>query len=425
MAPGPASPLPPPSAEAPEPGAVPYSAADRILVIGDGNFSFSHALVTRLGAGGNVTATGYDTQAATDRKYGDAAAFLLACHRRGCRILFGVDATRLSCYEDFAGQCFDFIVFNFPHTGSQQHGVSNEQVLRSIRDNQRLLRKFLRHARSLVEPVGGEVHITLKRCQPYTDWDLPGQAAAAGMAVVRWFDFDPDLWPGYHHKATTGRKSSKVTMTAPVTFCLRPLLREAEEPTSTGGPSLLAEPYRVPSGSDVTGLGDAMGVAAAALHPVSFLNEFAAQRRLVFSLDLIWEAGPAHDKSFTFQSTLGEWATQGSGKSKDEAKRASAEAMVQLLTSAMAGPQDGGVDALEAAIPGPTAAPPRALTGEAPGLGDAVGVAAAALHPVSFLNEFAAQRRLVYSMDLIGEAGPDHDKRFTFQCTVGECATQG
>lgn len=63
-----------------------------------------------------------------------------------------IDATALSAGE--LGEGFDFVVFNFPHVGSDE-GLQN-----SIRDNQKLVRGFLESAAPLLSPKG-EVHLTL------------------------------------------------------------------------------------------------------------------------------------------------------------------------------------------------------------------------------------------------------------------------
>jgi hypothetical protein len=48
-----------------------YKANQRILVLGDGNFSFSRGLVEVLGRGDNVTSTSLDTRETVVQKYGD------------------------------------------------------------------------------------------------------------------------------------------------------------------------------------------------------------------------------------------------------------------------------------------------------------------------------------------------------------------
>lgn len=102
---------------------VPFKPTDKILLIGEGNFSFARALVTDSPPEithmppGNITATTYDSEEDCYSKYTDAQEIVEGLRDKGVKVLFGVDGTRLDRAAGIKGKKFDRIVFNFPHAG--------------------------------------------------------------------------------------------------------------------------------------------------------------------------------------------------------------------------------------------------------------------------------------------------------------------
>jgi len=102
---------------------IPFSPTDRILLIGEGNFSFAYALVVNPPSQlqhlppQNITATAYDTEEGCLAKYPDAREKVNALRAKGVNLLFGVDATKLEKVPQLKGKCWDRVVWNFPHAG--------------------------------------------------------------------------------------------------------------------------------------------------------------------------------------------------------------------------------------------------------------------------------------------------------------------
>ena len=124
----------------PHPPHIPFSPTDRILLVGEGDFSFSHSLLSAHGCT-NLVATSYDKVSALRSKYPQAASNIAALEaEENCIVRYGVDATKLGKpgVADGGGGGkevkkggFDRVVFNFPHVG----GLTKD-VNRQVRHNQ-------------------------------------------------------------------------------------------------------------------------------------------------------------------------------------------------------------------------------------------------------------------------------------------------
>ena len=116
---------------------IPFEPGHRVLLIGEGDFSFSRALVENHGCS-SLHATSFDSQSAVLSKYPQAAATIKLLENAGCKVEFKVDATKLglagaqgSGSKHIRKGGWDRIVFNFPHTG----GLTKD-VNRQVRANQ-------------------------------------------------------------------------------------------------------------------------------------------------------------------------------------------------------------------------------------------------------------------------------------------------
>ena len=185
---------------------VPYRAGQRILVVGDGDLSWSRAVAEQCGGDG-LAATVYDARSDVERKYGEAGlANIEALGSAGATVLFGIDATAVDECEQLAtwrGACA-FVVFNFPHAAA---GIKDEAE--NARLHRTLIRDALRAAAPMLDPLApsgaGEVHITLRRGRPYVGWAVPTLAdGIRGLRFARERAFDPELYPGYTHRRTRG-----------------------------------------------------------------------------------------------------------------------------------------------------------------------------------------------------------------------------
>ncbi len=111
-----------------------------ILVLGDGNFSFSHSLVQQLETfrngnpdlHPNVVSTSFDSRTNLIRKYPEAEHKLRDLQNKDriswISIFHNIDATRIR--DSFNKQhhdcgAFDDVVFNFPHLGFENVRVHN------------------------------------------------------------------------------------------------------------------------------------------------------------------------------------------------------------------------------------------------------------------------------------------------------------
>jgi 25S rRNA (uracil2634-N3)-methyltransferase len=129
-----------------------YSSEQSILIVGDGDLSFSRSLATAFGSGENLVATSLDSYGLFDplgilllrladrssllscflgvnfllqsswtanliSMYGKAESNVTKLKRMGATVLHGVDVKNMKSHIDLKFKRFDRIVFNFPHAG--------------------------------------------------------------------------------------------------------------------------------------------------------------------------------------------------------------------------------------------------------------------------------------------------------------------
>ncbi|THY19375.1 hypothetical protein D6D02_02397 [Aureobasidium pullulans] len=177
---------------------IPFDALDRILIIGDGDLSFSRSLVDTHGCAA-LLATTYDTEAELLEKYPQAQENKDAIEAEEQRVLHGVDATKLGQKEvkKQAGG-WERVVFNFPHVGGKSTDVN-----RQVRYNQEMLVSFFKAVTPLLA-LHGTVIVTLFEGEPYTLWNIRDLARHSGLEVQRSFRFQAEVYPGYSHARTLG-----------------------------------------------------------------------------------------------------------------------------------------------------------------------------------------------------------------------------
>ncbi|KAG7376733.1 hypothetical protein PHYPSEUDO_012837 [Phytophthora pseudosyringae] len=175
----------------------------RVLVVGDGNFSYSRAFLransARVGASEvNVTVTSLDTERQLLEMYPKSRDILDELRSGGVHVRHGVNATKLESYsfgdgEDGVGPIrFDRIVFNFPHYAADG-GAGNKNKRNKIHRHRQLLSDFFASATQVLAN-DGQIWVTLCAGQGGTrlerkaravgdTWQIVRCAAAAGLVL--------------------------------------------------------------------------------------------------------------------------------------------------------------------------------------------------------------------------------------------------
>ncbi|KAJ1428379.1 hypothetical protein B484DRAFT_449899 [Ochromonadaceae sp. CCMP2298] len=217
----------------------------RVLVLGDGDFSFSRSLSGKHIC--SLTATTLDSRERLCKSFPDAASNVAFIEGNGDAVLYGVNATNIRTGPGL----FDVILWNFPHVVGRQN----------IRYNRDLLRRFLQSAggnggrsggcdgegqggdggdggggssgggSGLLAP-GGRVIVSLCGGQSGTrakcredwnrSWKLSLQAAEAGLVLCGGQPFESGLFAGYRPMGHRGHGGGFLLGEAEV-FTLQPV----------------------------------------------------------------------------------------------------------------------------------------------------------------------------------------------------------
>lgn len=108
---------------------IPFAPHDSILLVGEGDLSFSVSLLTHHGCT-NVTATVYESsEEELVEKYPHAAEHIKIIEEGEGKVRFGVDVTKglKGAGKGEKRELWDRVIFNFPHVGGKTKDV-NRQV---------------------------------------------------------------------------------------------------------------------------------------------------------------------------------------------------------------------------------------------------------------------------------------------------------
>ncbi|XP_028216496.1 uncharacterized protein At4g26485-like [Glycine soja] len=140
-----------------------YRSSDEILLVGEGDFSFSLCLARAFGTAKNMVATSLDSRASLRNKYGSALGNLTELEALGCTIVHRVDVHTMLERPHLIDRHFDYIIFNFPHAGF----IARESDDYQIQLHKDLVSGFLYNAKYMLNK-GGEIHITHKTTHPFS-----------------------------------------------------------------------------------------------------------------------------------------------------------------------------------------------------------------------------------------------------------------
>ncbi|XP_051128272.1 uncharacterized protein LOC127249505 [Andrographis paniculata] len=176
-----------------------YCNRHRILVVGDGDFSFSASLAAAFISAPNMFATSLDSLEFLKKNYDGAASNINELRVRKCTVMHGVDATKLAGHQLLGKLKFDRIVFNFPFAGFFKELPRDSQ----LRRHRRLVSLFLKNAKEMVKQ-NGEIHITHKTNGFHEEWKVEGIASSHRLRLMEAVEFNLEDYPGYRTKCGFG-----------------------------------------------------------------------------------------------------------------------------------------------------------------------------------------------------------------------------
>ncbi|PIN19308.1 hypothetical protein CDL12_08016 [Handroanthus impetiginosus] len=181
-----------------------YSSNHDILLVGDGDFSFSLCLAMAFCSATNIVATSLDSYDVLILKYKNAKANVATLRNLGASVIHEVDATTMSNLPYLQLKKFHRIIFNFPHAGF--HGnESNPDIITMHRN---LVRGFLMNASSMLR-VDGEIHISHKITAPFGSWRIVDLGFECSLRLIGLDDFRIEDYPGYQNKRGSGSRSDE------------------------------------------------------------------------------------------------------------------------------------------------------------------------------------------------------------------------
>ena len=180
-----------------------YSSKQRILLVGEGDFSFALSLARAFGSAHNMVASSIDSQEDIASKYSNGFSNVIELEERGCQVLYGVDAKQMSQHFFLKTQKFDRIIYNFPHIGF----LFRENSFCQIQLNKGLVKGFLKNAKVMLKEEKGEIHVTHKEGDPYNKWELVKKAEKLGLIMHEVVPFCKQDYPGYQNKRAQGNNS--------------------------------------------------------------------------------------------------------------------------------------------------------------------------------------------------------------------------
>ncbi|XP_057433212.1 uncharacterized protein LOC130726023 [Lotus japonicus] len=172
-----------------------YSSDHQILLVGDGDFSFSLCLANAFGSAANIVATSLDSYDDVTRKYKQAKSNLDQLQKLGACLLHGVDATKMKLHSDLKMRRFDQIIFNFPHAGF----YGKEDNLLMIKMHKDLVFGFFKNASCMLR-ANGEIHVNHKTTTPFNNWNIEKLAMQSFLTLIECSDFKKEDYPGYNNK---------------------------------------------------------------------------------------------------------------------------------------------------------------------------------------------------------------------------------
>ncbi|XP_010421351.1 PREDICTED: uncharacterized protein At4g26485-like [Camelina sativa] len=158
----------------------------QILLVGEGDFSFSLSLAKAFGSATNITATSLDTREELGRNYNNGKANVDELERLGCAVVRGVNAHSMS--SDCRLGRYDIIIFHFICAGK------HHEVLRS----------FMESAREMVKDENGEIHVTHKTIYPFDEGGIKALAKETGLRLIKQIQFSKWGFQGYSDPIRSG-----------------------------------------------------------------------------------------------------------------------------------------------------------------------------------------------------------------------------
>ncbi|MCL7050719.1 hypothetical protein MKW94_022777 [Papaver nudicaule] len=176
-----------------------YSSSHKILLVGEGDFSFSACLARAFGSAANMVATSLDSEETLSTRLPSSESYIQDLQGLGCLVLHNVDVNLMSSssfYPQLARMKFHRIVFNFPHAG---HFYMREHHHCVIQRHKNLLSGFFKSARKMLKK-DGEVHVAHRDDHPYNAWEIEELANEAGLILKEAVDFHSFQYVGYNCK---------------------------------------------------------------------------------------------------------------------------------------------------------------------------------------------------------------------------------
>lgn len=181
-----------------------------VLIVGDGNFSFSLSLC-QVWTRDIIIATCFQDRDSLERQYDHTVEdTICALQEKGVKVLYNIDGTSLESYCELKDNYYRCVIFNFPHAGGKNN----------IKKNKDLVQGFLRSSAKLLDPVVGEIWVTLCRGQGGTpleeetvhkrgynnSWKIVELAAECQLILAEIKPFQD--WAGYMPSGYRGNNKS-------------------------------------------------------------------------------------------------------------------------------------------------------------------------------------------------------------------------